>query len=78
MHIAVLGGCGDMGSHVVQDLLSHSNATVTIADYRVTEAQRRATRLDDPPRPAVRGDDERQRRTPPCSTYDTFVNTPTR
>lgn len=47
MHVVVLGGCGDMGSHVVQDLLSHSDATVTIADYRVAEAQRRARELGD-------------------------------
>ncbi len=45
MHVVVLGGCGDMGSYVVRDLLEHSDAEVTIADYRVTEAQRLAGEL---------------------------------
>jgi saccharopine dehydrogenase-like NADP-dependent oxidoreductase len=47
MHIVVLGGCGDMGSYVVRDLLEHSDADVTIADYRVAEAQRLARELGD-------------------------------
>lgn len=39
MNIVVLGGAGDMGSHIVRDLIEHSDAQVTIADYRLTEAR---------------------------------------
>ena len=39
MHIVVLGGAGDMGSHAVRDLLTHTEAQVTVADYRLEAAQ---------------------------------------
>jgi len=39
VNIVVLGGAGDMGSHIVRDLIEHSDAQVTIADYRLTEAR---------------------------------------
>jgi len=42
MRIVVLGGCGDMGSHVVRELLETSEATVVIADYREELARRMA------------------------------------
>ncbi|HID86194.1 MAG TPA: saccharopine dehydrogenase, partial [Anaerolineae bacterium] len=45
MNIVVLGGCGDMGSYVVRELLESSEATVTIADYREAEAKRLAAEL---------------------------------
>jgi len=45
MKIVVLGGCGDMGSYVVRDLLAHSQAEVTIADYRVERAKAFAAEL---------------------------------
>ena len=45
MHIVVLGGAGDMGSYVVRDLVEYTDARVTIADYRVKQARRLATRL---------------------------------
>ena len=45
MNIVVLGGCGDMGSHAVRDLLAHSEAHITIADYRVDKAQALASEL---------------------------------
>jgi saccharopine dehydrogenase-like NADP-dependent oxidoreductase len=45
MRIVVLGGCGDMGSHVVQDLLQTSEAEVVIADYRVEVAKEMASKL---------------------------------
>lgn len=45
MKIVVLGGCGDMGSHVVQDLLETSEAQVVIADYRVDAARQLAQSL---------------------------------
>ena len=46
MHIVVLGGCGDMGSHVVRDLLEHSDAQVTIVTYCLEVTQRFAVELD--------------------------------
>jgi len=45
MKIVVLGGCGDMGSHVVRDLLETSEATVVIADYRQEAARKMADEL---------------------------------
>lgn len=45
MNIVVLGGAGDMGRHIVQDLMDHSDAQVTIADYRLAAAQRLARRF---------------------------------
>lgn len=45
MHVVVLGGAGDMGSYVVRDLLEHSDARVTIADYRVKQARKLAAEL---------------------------------
>jgi len=39
MKIIVLGGCGDMGSYVVRDLLEYSDTEVTIADYRLNVAR---------------------------------------
>jgi saccharopine dehydrogenase-like NADP-dependent oxidoreductase len=45
MHIVVLGGCGDMGSYVVRDLVACSDAQVTIADYRLDVAERLADEL---------------------------------
>ncbi|MBM4466370.1 MAG: saccharopine dehydrogenase [Chloroflexi bacterium] len=45
MNVVVLGGCGDMGSAVVRELLAHSEATVTIADYRVQQAEEMAGEL---------------------------------
>ncbi|MBM3134978.1 MAG: saccharopine dehydrogenase [Chloroflexi bacterium] len=45
MKIVVLGGCGDMGSYVVRDLVAHSDAAVVIADYRLPQAQKLAAEL---------------------------------
>jgi saccharopine dehydrogenase-like NADP-dependent oxidoreductase len=45
MNIVVLGGCGDMGSAVVRELLAHSEATVTIADYRLQRAEELGERV---------------------------------
>ncbi|MCS7286632.1 MAG: saccharopine dehydrogenase NADP-binding domain-containing protein [Anaerolineae bacterium] len=45
MKIVVLGGCGDMGSHVVHDLLQTSDAEVVIADYRIKLAEEMASKL---------------------------------
>lgn len=45
MKIVVLGGCGDMGSHVVRDLVAFSDAQVVIADYRLERAQQLAAEL---------------------------------
>lgn len=45
MKIVVLGGCGDMGNGVVQDLLAHTDAQVTIADYRIERAKKYADEL---------------------------------
>lgn len=39
MNIVVLGGCGDMGSYVVHDLVEFSDAHVTIADCRLEVAR---------------------------------------
>lgn len=47
MRIVVLGGCGDMGSFVVRDLMAHSDAHVTIADYRRGAAEHLADGLGD-------------------------------
>lgn len=47
MNIVVLGGAGDMGSHIVRDLLKYSDAHVTIADYAFSKAQKLAHRLGD-------------------------------
>lgn len=52
MRIVVLGGCGDMGSHVVQDLLQTSDAEVVIADYRVKVAEEMASRFGERARAA--------------------------
>lgn len=43
--IVVLGGCGDVGSHVVQELIETADATVVIADYRLERARQLAARL---------------------------------
>lgn len=45
MKIVVLGGCGDMGSHVVRDLIAFSEAEVVIADYRLERARQFAAEL---------------------------------
>lgn len=45
MNIVVLGGAGDMGSHIVRDLIEHSDAQITIADYRVSKARALARSL---------------------------------
>ncbi len=45
MRIVVLGGYGDMGQGVLQDLVTHSDAEVVIADYRVEGAKAYAARL---------------------------------
>lgn len=45
MKIVVLGGCGDMGSHVVRDLMAYSDAHVVIADYRLEKAREFAAQL---------------------------------
>jgi lysine 6-dehydrogenase len=47
MRIVVLGGCGDMGSYVVRDLIAFSDAEVVIADYRLERAQQMAAELGD-------------------------------
>lgn len=52
MKIVVLGGCGDMGSYVVRDLIAFSDAEVVIADYRLERAQQMATELGDRARAA--------------------------
>jgi len=46
MNIIVLGGAGDMGRYIVQDLIEYSDAQVVIADYRLGAAQRLAKRFD--------------------------------
>lgn len=45
MNIVVLGGAGDMGSHIARDLIEHTDAQVTIADYRLTEARAQAREM---------------------------------
>lgn len=45
MKIVVLGGAGDIGSHIVRNLIELSDAHVTIADYRLPEARALARRL---------------------------------
>ena len=45
MNIVVLGGFGDMGQGVVEDLIGHTEAQVVIADYRVQGAKEYAARL---------------------------------
>jgi len=47
MNIVVLGGCGDMGSYVVHDLLNYTQARITIADYRLDVARAMAAKLGD-------------------------------
>lgn len=47
MRIVVLGGCGDMGSYVVRDLMAHPDVQVTIGDYRRDAAERFAAELGD-------------------------------
>lgn len=47
MNIVVLGGCGDMGSYVVRDLVAHTAHTVAIADYRVDRARALAEEFGD-------------------------------
>jgi len=44
--IVVFGGCGDMGSYVVRDLVAHSEAEIIIADYRLAAAKKLAEKLD--------------------------------
>lgn len=41
------GGCGDVGSYVVRDLMAHSDARVTLADYRLDGARALADRFGD-------------------------------
>lgn len=45
MKFVVLGGAGDMGSHIAANLIEHSDAQVIIADYRLSRAQALARRL---------------------------------
>lgn len=45
MKTVVLGGYGDMGQGVVQDLLAHTDAEVVIADYRIEGARAYAADL---------------------------------
>ncbi len=45
--IVVLGGCGDVGSHVVRELAETADATVVIADYRAEVAKALAASLGD-------------------------------
>jgi len=45
MRIVVLGGYGDMGQGVVQDLVAHTDAEVVIADYRAEGAKAFAAQL---------------------------------
>jgi len=45
MKIVVLGGCGDMGSFVVRDLVAHSDSDIVIADYRADAAEKLAAQL---------------------------------
>ncbi len=52
MRIVVLGGCGDMGSHVVHDLIQTSDAEVIIADYRIKVAEEMASRFGERARAA--------------------------
>jgi len=47
MNIVVLGGCGDMGSYAVRDLIAHTDYHVTIADYRAERAQALAAEFGD-------------------------------
>lgn len=47
MKVVVLGGCGDMGQGVVEDLIHQTDAEVVIADYRVEAAKEYAARLGD-------------------------------
>jgi len=47
MNIVVLGGCGDMGSYAVRDLIAHTDYHVTIADYRLERAKALAAELGD-------------------------------
>jgi saccharopine dehydrogenase-like NADP-dependent oxidoreductase len=43
--IVVLGGCGDVGSHVVKELVASFSGSVVIADYRVAKARAMAAQL---------------------------------
>jgi len=43
--IVVLGGCGDVGSHVARELVGSSEATIVIADYREDKAKALAGEL---------------------------------
>jgi lysine 6-dehydrogenase len=45
MKIVVLGGYGDMGQGVVEDLVAHSDAAIVIADYRAEAAAAYAARF---------------------------------
>lgn len=45
MRIVVLGGCGDMGRFVVQDLAEHTDAELVIADLRLHAAERLAEEI---------------------------------
>lgn len=45
VNIVVLGGAGDMGSHVVNNIIEYSGAQVTIADYGLAEAQALARKI---------------------------------
>lgn len=39
MNIVVLGGAGHMGRHIAWELIEHTDARVTIADYHLSKAQ---------------------------------------
>lgn len=45
MKIVVLGGYGDMGQGVVEDLVAHSDAEVVVADYRAEGAKAFAAKV---------------------------------
>lgn len=50
--IVVLGGCGDVGSHAVRELVETYEGTVTIADYRIELAKKLAAELGAKPEAA--------------------------
>lgn len=45
MRIVVLGGCGDMGRYVVEDLIEHTAAHVIVVDRRLDSARAYAARF---------------------------------
>lgn len=47
MRIVVLGGCGDMGRYVVEDLIEHTSAKVIVVDRRLDVAREYASRFGD-------------------------------